>query len=255
MLITLNQMDLCKIIADAINYEGKATIEVGVLHGEIVGVLAVDQELPHNLLSLAQALEPKTDTLPVAGSTATPEATSSDEEEEEDDNNPPANGTEPKKRKRRTKAEIEADRLAEEQAQAEAAAEATEAVTPQEATAEPEVEPDEANPFAEMDTPATSTGAGFNEIAAEAELDADTPPFDIDEGANVRAEAELLPEAKEAAVEATDANDPFADMGVSSAGDELFAQPDNVAVTSVTKQQDGFVEPAVENNDPFAAFN
>lgn len=261
MLITLNQMDLCKIIASSINFEGKATIEVGIIDGEIVGVLAVDQELPSSLKQasdfpqLADAASEAKGSNLVNMDILAAGAPSSEEEEEEDDNNPPANGTEPKKRKRRTKAEIEADRLAEEQAQAEAAAEATEAVTPQEATAEPEVEPEEANPFAEMETPATSTGAGFNEIAAEAELDSDTPPFDIDEGATVRAEAELLPEAKEAAVEATDANDPFADMGVSSAGDELFAQPDNVAVTSVTKQQDGFVEPAVENNDPFAAFN
>lgn len=262
MLITLNQMDLCKIIASSINFEGKATIEVGIIDGEIVGVLAVDQELPSSLKQasdfpqLAHAASLAEDKSLVGKASVAPEVASSDEDEEDDDNNPPADGSAPKKRKRRTKAEIEADRLAEEQAQAEAAAEATEAVTPQEATAEPEVKPEEANPFAEMETPASSTGAGFNEIAAEAELDADTPPFDIDEGATVRAEAELLPEAKEeATVEATDANDPFADMGVSSAGDELFAQPDNVAVTSVTNQKDGFVEPAVENNDPFAAFN
>lgn len=254
MLITLNQLDLCKIIADAIKYEGKATIEVGVLNGEIVGVLAVDQELPPNLLQLEQVLEPKTGNIqsqPVASTT--PASTPSDEEEEEDDT-PAADGSAPKKRKRRTKAEIEADnaKLAEQQAQAETPVEATEAVPAQEQADEPTVEPvADNNPFAEMDTPATSTGAGFNEIAAEAELD-NTPPFDIDEGANLRAEAELLPDAKEAAV---DENDPFAAMGVSTAGDELFAQPDNVAVTTVTKQQDGFVEPAVENNDPFASFN
>lgn len=261
MLITLNQLDICKAIFDAIQgtSNDNVIVEVGIINNQIVGVVAIGEELPKNLLQLDQLQEPKT-----SGAVVTKPQTSSEPEvdpsdESDEDETPPADGSAPKKRKRRTKAEIEADKLAEQQAQAETVVEATEAVAaPEVAAEEPVVEPETVageavtnDPFAAFDTPATSTGAGFNEIAAESELD-DKAPFDIDEGAVVRAEAELLPDAKAAAV---DTQDPFANMGVSDADEELFAQPADVKVTQVTTQQDGFVEPPAATDDPFAAFN
>lgn len=266
MLITLNENDICKILAEAfkdsdIISSPKFIVDVGVAEGKLVAIVAVEEAIPDSLQHVSDLLKPKAKATDSASTPVEPEADPEGPEEEDeetpedgdtsedDDDSKSSNAGQTKKRKRRTKAEIEADRLAEEQAQAAAEAVATEAVVTQEETAE-EAEGD--NPFADLTSEGKVSSVGFEEVAAESQLDDDTPPFNIDEGANVRAEAELLPEAKEAAV---DDNDPFAAMGVSESDDELFAQPADAKVTQVTEVADGFVKPVEETDDPFASFN
>lgn len=155
----------------------------------------------------------------VSGSTPVAEQEEAEQEEEHDDDTQDAQetGKPVKRRKRRTKAEIEADKAAEE------------------AAAEAQTESEE-DLFAET---------------SEADNDA---PFDIDEGANLRAENELLPEAKDAAV--AEEVDPFADAGLaSSEGDELFAQADTPVTKVVETSEAGFAKPADTEDDPFANFD
>lgn len=153
----------------------------------------------------------------VSGSTPVAEQEEAEQEEEHDDDtqDEQETGKPVKRRKRRTKAEIEAEKAAEE--------------------AEAQTESEE-DLFAET---------------SEADNDA---PFDIDEGANLRAENELLPEAKDAAV--AEEVDPFADAGLaSSEGDELFAQADTPVTKVVETSEAGFAKPADTEDDPFANFD
>lgn len=153
----------------------------------------------------------------VSGGTPVAEQEDAEQEEEHDDDTQDEQETDKpvKRRKRRTKAEIEADKAAEE------------------AAAQSESEEDL---FAET---------------SDADNDA---PFDIDEGANLRAENELLPEAKAAAV--AEEVDPFADAGLaSSEGDELFAQADTPVTKVVETSEAGFAKPADTEDDPFANFD
>lgn len=155
----------------------------------------------------------------VSGGTPVAEQEEAEQEEEHDDDTPDEQETDKpvKRRKRRTKAEIEADKAAEE------------------AAAEAQTESEE-DLFAET---------------SDADNDA---PFDIDEGANLRAENELLPEAKDAAV--AEEVDPFADAGLaSSEGDELFAQADTPVTKVVETSEAGFAKPADTEDDPFANFD
>lgn len=234
MLIYLSPKDMAQILSNhlfnsALQGEDKIVMDFGIKDGQIIAVAAVGEELP-KLTTVADLTAPRT-----SGSVVFDYQQTSDEDDsdEDDDNQEPnADGSAKPKRKRRTKAEIEADRLKQaQQAQEPTPAPAEESQPVQEST--PVVEPNEAD---------------------------NTPPFDVDEGANLRAEAELLPDA-EAPVDTTETTsepaeaDPFADLGVSQEGDELFAQPD-VAVTPVTEKADGFVKPAEpEAEDPFANFN
>lgn len=195
-----------------------ADVEVGILDGQIVAAVAVGEDNFH-LKSIADLQAPL-----VSG--GTPVAEQEEEEDHDDDTQEEQETDKPvKRRKRRTKAEIEADKAAEEAAaQAEAEAEA-------EAQSESEEEL-----FAET---------------SEADNDA---PFDIDEGANLRAENELLPEAKDAAV--AEEVDPFADAGLAaSEGDELFAQADTPVTKVVETSEAGFAKPADTEDDPFANFD
>ena len=197
-----------------------ADVAVGILDGQIVAAVAVGED-NFRLNSVADLQAPL-----VSGGTPVAEQ---EEEEDHDDNTQEEQETDKpvKRRKRRTKAEIEADKAAEEAAaQAEVEAEA-------EAEAQSESEEDL---FAETN---------------EADNDA---PFDIDEGANLRAENELLPEVKEAAV--AEEVDPFADAGLaSSEGDELFAQADTPVTKVVETSEAGFAKPADTEDDPFANFD
>lgn len=195
-----------------------ADVAVGILDGQIVAAVAVGED-NFRLKSVADLQAPL-----VSG--GTPVAEQEEEEDHDDDTQEEQETDKPvKRRKRRTKAEIEADKAAEEAAaQAEAEAEA-------EAQSESEEEL-----FAET---------------SEADNDA---PFDIDEGANLRAENELLPEAKDAAV--AEEVDPFADAGLaSSEGDELFAQADTPVTKVVETSEAGFAKPADTEDDPFANFD
>lgn len=195
-----------------------ADVEVGILDGQIVAAVAVGEE-NFRLKSVTDLQAPL-----VSG--GTPVAEQEEEEDHDDDTQEEQETDKPvKRRKRRTKAEIEADKAAEEAAaQAEAEAEA-------EAQSESEEEL-----FAET---------------SEADNDA---PFDIDEGANLRAENELLPEAKDAAV--AEEVDPFAEAGLaSSEGDELFAQADTPVTKVVETSEAGFAKPADTEDDPFANFD
>lgn len=155
----------------------------------------------------------------VSGSTPVAEQEEAEQEEEHDDDNQDEQETDKpvKRRKRRTKAEIEADKAAEE------------------AAAEAQTESEE-------------------DLFAETSDADDVAPFDIDEGANLRAENELLPEAKDAAV--AEEVDPFADAGLaSSEGDELFAQADTPVTKVVETSEAGFAKPADTEDDPFANFD
>ena len=195
-----------------------ADVEVGILDGQIVAAVAVGED-NFRLNSVADLQAPL-----VSG--GTPVAEQEEEEDHDDDTQEEQETDKPvKRRKRRTKAEIEADKAAEEAAaQAEVKAEA-------EAQSE-----SEEDLFAET---------------SDADNDA---PFDIDEGANLRAENELLPEAKDAAV--AEEVDPFADAGLaSSEGDELFAQADTPVTKVVETSEAGFAKPADTEDDPFANFD
>lgn len=198
-----------------------ADVEVGILDGQIVAAVAVGEE-NFRLKSVTDLQAPL-----VSGGTPVVEQEEAEQEEEHDDDTQDEQETDKpvKRRKRRTKAEIEADKAAEEAAaQAEVEAEA-------EAQSE-----NEEDLFAET---------------SEADNDA---PFDIDEGANLRAENELLPEAKDAAV--AEEVDPFADAGLaSSEGDELFAQADTPVTKVVETSEAGFAKPADTEDDPFANFD
>lgn len=198
-----------------------ADVAVGILDGQIVAAVAVGED-NFRLKSVADLQAPL-----VSGGTPVAEQEEAEQEEEHDDDSQDEQETDKpvKRRKRRTKAEIEADKAAEEAAaQAEVKAEA-------EAQTESEEEL-----FAET---------------SEADNDA---PFDIDEGANLRAENELLPEAKDAAV--AEEVDPFADAGLAaSEGDELFAQADTPVTKVVETSEAGFAKPADTEDDPFANFD
>lgn len=198
-----------------------ADVEVGILDGQIVAAVAVGED-NFRLKSVADLQAPL-----VSGGTPVAEQEEAEQEEEHDDDNQDEQETDKpvKRRKRRTKAEIEADKAAEEAAaQAEVAAEA-----------EAQTESEE-DLFAET---------------SDADNDA---PFDIDEGANLRAENELLPEAKDAAV--AEEVDPFAEAGLaSSEGDELFAQADTPVTKVVETSEAGFAKPADTEDDPFANFD
>lgn len=198
-----------------------ADVEVGILDGQIVAAVAVGED-NFRLKSVTDLQAPL-----VSGSTPVAEQEEAEQEEEHDDDNQDEQETDKpvKCRKRRTKAEIEADKAAEEAAaQAEV-----------EAEAEAQTESEE-DLFAET---------------SDADNDA---PFDIDEGANLRAENELLPEAKAAAV--AEEVDPFADAGLaSSEGDELFAQADTPVTKVVETSEAGFAKPADTEDDPFANFD
>lgn len=195
-----------------------ADVEVGILDGQIVAAVAVGED-NFRLNSVTDLQAPL-----VSG--GTPVAEQEEEEDHDDDTQDEQETDKPvKRRKRRTKAEIEADKAAEEAAaQAEV-----------EAEAEAQTESEE-DLFAET---------------SDADNDA---PFDIDEGANLRAENELLPEAKDAAV--AEEVDPFADAGLaSSEGDELFAQADTPVTKVVETSEAGFAKPADTEDDPFANFD
>lgn len=195
-----------------------ADVEVGILDGQIVAAVAVGED-NFRLKSVTDLQAPL-----VSG--GTPIADQEEEEEHDDDTQDEQETDKPvKRRKRRTKAEIEADKAAEEAAaQAEVKAEA-----------EAQTESEE-DLFAET---------------SDADNDA---PFDIDEGANLRAENELLPEAKAAAV--AEEVDPFAEAGLaSSEGDELFAQADTPVTKVVETSEAGFAKPADTEDDPFANFD
>ena len=198
-----------------------ADVAVGILDGQIVAAVAVGED-NFRLKSVADLQAPL-----VSGGTPVAEQEEAEQEEEHDDENQDEQETDKpvKRRKRRTKAEIEADKAAEEAAaQAEV-----------EAEAEAQTESEE-DLFAET---------------SDADNDA---PFDIDEGANLRAENELLPEAKDAAV--AEEVDPFAEAGLaSSEGDELFAQADTPVTKVVETSEAGFAKPADTEDDPFANFD
>ena len=195
-----------------------ADVEVGILDGQIVAAVAVGED-NFRLKSVADLQAPL-----VSG--GTPVAEQEEEEDHDDDTQEEQETDKPvKRRKRRTKAEIEADKAAEE------------------AAAQAEVE-------AEAEAQSESEEDLFAETS-DADNDA---PFDIDEGANLRAENELLPEAKAAAV--AEEVDPFADAGLaSSEGDELFAQADTPVTKVVETSEAGFAKPADTEDDPFANFD
>lgn len=198
-----------------------ADVEVGILDGQIVAAVAVGED-NFRLKSVTDLQAPL-----VSGGTPVAEQEDAEQEEEHDDDtqDEQETGKPVKRRKRRTKAEIEADKAAEEAAaQAEAEAEA------------------EAQTESEEDLFAETSDAD------------NAAPFDIDEGANLRAENELLPEAKDAAV--AEEVDPFADAGLAaSEGDELFAQADTPVTKVVETSEAGFAKPADTEDDPFANFD
>lgn len=246
MLIYLSTKDMAHILSthlfnSSLQGEAKIVMDFGIKDGQIVAVAAVGEELP-KLTTVAELTKPYSSSS--TGIVNLAESLNEDEPEEDDDNQDTnADGSAKPKRKRRTKAEIEQDRIKE----AEAAATANAATPSEEKPSEGDAAVVEASP-AEA-TPEVSATADVEPNEAD-----NTPPFDVDEGANLRAEAELLPDA-EAPVDSPVEADPFADLGVSQEGDELFAQPD-VAVTPVTEKADGFVKPSEpEAEDPFANFN
>lgn len=195
-----------------------ADVEVGILDGQIVAAVAVGED-NFRLKSVADLKAPL-----VSG--GTPVAEQEEEEDHDDDTQEEQETDKPvKRRKRRTKAEIEADKAA-----VEAAAQAE-----VEAEAEAQTESEE-------------------DLFAETSDADDVAPFDIDEGANLRAESELLPEAKDATV--AEEVDPFADAGLaSSEGDELFAQADIPVTKVVETSEAGFAKPVDTEDDPFANFD
>lgn len=195
-----------------------ADVAVGILDGQIVAAVAVGED-NFCLKSIADLQAPL-----VSG--GTPVAEQEEEEDHDDDTQEEQETDKPvKRRKRRTKAEIEADKAAEEAA----------AQTEVKAEAEAQTESEE-------------------DLFAETSDADNAAPFDIDEGANLRAENELLPEAKDAAV--AEEVDPFADAGLaSSEGDELFAQADTPVTKVVETSEAGFAKPADTEDDPFANFD
>ena len=195
-----------------------ADVAVGILDGQIVAAVAVGED-NFRLNSVADLQAPL-----VSG--GTPVAEQEEEEDHNDDTQEEQETDKPvKRRKRRTKAEIEADKAAEEAA----------AQVEVEAEAEAQTESEE-------------------DLFAETSDADDVAPFDIDEGANLRAENELLPEAKDAAV--AEEVDPFADAGLAaSEGDELFAQADTPVTKVVETSEAGFAKPADTEDDPFANFD
>nr|UVM80201.1 MAG: hypothetical protein [Bacteriophage sp.] len=198
-----------------------ADVEVGILDGQIVAAVAVGED-NFRLKSVTDLQAPL-----VSGGTPVAEQEDAEQEEEHDDDtqDEQETGKPVKRRKRRTKAEIEADKAAEE-----AAAQA------------------------EADTEADAQSESEEDLFAETSDADDAAPFDIDEGANLRAENELLPEAKDAAV--AEEVDPFADAGLaSSEGDELFAQADTPVTKVVETSEAGFAKPADTEDDPFANFD
>lgn len=198
-----------------------ADVEVGILDGQIVAAVAVGED-NFRLKSVTDLQAPL-----VSGSTPVAAQEEAEQEEEHDDDTQEGQETDKpvKRRKRRTKAEIEAEKAAEE------------------AAAQSEVE-------AEAEAQSESEEDLFAETS-DADNDA---PFDIDEGANLRAENELLPEAKAAAV--AEEVDPFADAGLASTeGDELFAQADTPVTKVVETSEAGFAKPADTEDDPFANFD
>lgn len=198
-----------------------ADVEVGILDGQIVAAVAVGED-NFRLKSVADLQAPL-----VSGGTPVAEQEDAEQEEEHDDDtqDEQETGKPVKRRKRRTKAEIEADKAAEE-----AAAQA------------------------EADTEADAQSESEEDLFAETSDADNAAPFDIDEGANLRAENELLPEAKDAAV--AEEVDPFADAGLaSSEGDELFAQADTPVTKVVETSEAGFAKPADTEDDPFANFD
>lgn len=158
MRILLSTEDLIKLVtkhafSSLVPTAKGADVAVGILDGQIVAAVAVGED---NF-----CLKSVTDLQAPLVSGGTPVVEQEEEEDHDDDTQEEQETDKPvKRRKRRTKAEIEADKAAEEAAQSES----------------------EEDLFAET---------------SEADNDA---PFDIDEGANLRAEKELLPEAKEADV-------------------------------------------------------
>lgn len=226
MRILLSTEDLIELVTkhaftSLVPTAKSADVEVGIMDGQIVAAVAVGEDNFH-LKSVADLQAPL-----VSGGTPVAEQEEAEQEEDHDDDTQDEQETDKpvKRRKRRTKAEIEADKAAEEAAaQAEVKAEA-----------EAQTESEE-DLFAET---------------SDADNDA---PFDIDEGANLRAENELLPEAKAAAV--AEEVDPFADAGLaSSEGDELFAQADTPVTKVVETSEAGFAKPADTEDDPFANFD
>lgn len=195
-----------------------ADVEVGILDGQIVAAVAVGED-NFRLNSVADLQAPL-----VSG--GTPVAEQEEEEDHDDDTQEEQETDKPvKRRKRRTKAEIEADKAAEE-----AAAQA------------------------EVETKAEAQTESEEDLFAETSDADNAAPFDIDEGANLRAENELLPEAKAAAV--AEEVDPFAEAGLaSSEGDELFAQADTPVTKVVETSEAGFAKPADTEDDPFANFD
>lgn len=195
-----------------------ADVAVGILDGQIVAAVAVGED-NFRLNSVADLQAPL-----VSG--GTPVAEQEEEEDHDDDTQEEQETDKPvKRRKRRTKAEIEADKAAEE-----AAAQA------------------------EVEAEAEAQSESEEDLFAETSDADDVAPFDIDEGANLRAENELLPEAKAAAV--TEDVDPFADAGLAaSEGDELFAQADTPVTKVVETSEAGFAKPADTEDDPFANFD
>lgn len=236
MRILLSTADLISLVTKhaftSLVPEAKAAdVEVGIMNGEIVAAIAVGED-NFKLKSIKDLQEPL-----VSGGTPEPDQEEvSEEETDTEETSNDTDGSKPKRRKRRTKSEIEADKAAEEaaaKAEVEAEAQAQEETDATETKAETEAEVD---PFAEPN-----------------EAD-DTAPFDVDEGANLRAENELLPEAKDAAV--AEEVDPFAEAGVNtSEGDELFAQADTPVSKVVETSEAGFAKPADTEDDPFANFD
>lgn len=223
MRILLSTEDLIELVTkhaftSLVPTAKSADVEVGILDGQIVAAVAVGED-NFRLKSVTDLQAPL-----VSG--GTPVAEQEEEEDHDDDTQEEQETDKPvKRRKRRTKAEIEADKAAEEAAaQAEAEAES------------------EAQTESEEDLFAETSDAD------------NAAPFDIDEGANLRAENELLPEAKDAAV--AEEVDPFADAGLaSSEGDELFAQADTPVTKVVETSEAGFAKPADTEDDPFANFD
>lgn len=223
MRILLSTEDLIELVTkhaftSLVPTAKSADVEVGILDGQIVAAVAVGED-NFRLNSVADLQAPL-----VSG--GTPVAEQEEEEDHDDDTQEEQETDKPvKRRKRRTKAEIEADKAAEE-----AAAQA------------------------EVEAEAEAQSESEEDLFAETSDADDVAPFDIDEGANLRAENELLPEAKDAAV--SEEVDPFADAGLaSSEGDELFAQADTPVTKVVETSEAGFAKPADTEDDPFANFD
>lgn len=223
MRILLSTEDLIELVTkhaftSLVPTAKSADVEVGILDGQIVAAVAVGED-NFRLNSVADLQAPL-----VSG--GTPVAEQEEEEDHDDDTQEEQETDKPvKRRKRRTKAEIEADKAAEE-----AAAQA------------------------EVEAEAEAQSESEEDLFAETSDADDVAPFDIDEGANLRAENELLPEAKDAAV--AEEVDPFADAGLaSSEGDELFAQADTPVTKVVETSEAGFAKPADTEDDPFANFD